>query len=138
MRGPFRAPRDFIFREELAELEALNANLSITVAMSRPGGEPGHGTVGHIDAALLASAVPDIASQRAHICGPPPMMDAVKAAGVMHGYAETEVFSPAVIKAREYIEKGGIGDVLTLRSREAHSGAGGGSPSARVGRAVPV
>ena len=32
------------------------------------------------------------------------------------------VFSPAVIKAREYIERGGIGKVLTVRSREAHSG----------------
>jgi predicted dehydrogenase len=50
------------------------------------------------------------------------MLDAVRAAGVMHGYAETEVFSPAVIKARDYIEQGGIGKVLTVRSREAHSG----------------
>jgi predicted dehydrogenase len=50
------------------------------------------------------------------------MLDAVKAAGVLHGYAETEVFSPAVIKARQYIEQGGIGDVLTVRSREAHAG----------------
>jgi ferredoxin-NADP reductase len=91
----FRAPRDFIFREELAELEARNANLSITVAMSRPGGEPGHGTVGHIDAALLASAVPDIASQRAHICGPPPMMDAVKAALVGLGVPEIQIKTEA-------------------------------------------
>jgi predicted dehydrogenase len=50
------------------------------------------------------------------------MLDAVRAAGVMHGYAETEVFSPAVIKARDYIANGGIGKVLTVRSREAHSG----------------
>ena len=50
------------------------------------------------------------------------MLDAVRAAGVMHGYAETEVFSPAVIKAREFIEMGAIGDVLTVRSREAHAG----------------
>lgn len=50
------------------------------------------------------------------------MLDAVRAAGVMHGYAETEVYSPAVIKAQEYIAKGGIGDVLTVRSREAHAG----------------
>lgn len=50
------------------------------------------------------------------------MLEAVKAAGVMHGYAETEVFSPAVIKAREFITNGGIGDVLTVRSREAHQG----------------
>lgn len=50
------------------------------------------------------------------------MLDAVEAAGILHGYAETEVFSPAVMKARAYIEKGGIGRVLTVRSREAHSG----------------
>src|SRR5947209_4476689 len=50
------------------------------------------------------------------------MLDAVDAAGVLHGYAETEVFSPAVMKAHEYIERGGIGKVLTLRSREAHAG----------------
>lgn len=50
------------------------------------------------------------------------MLDAVKAAGVMHGYAETEVFSPAVIRARDFIESGSIGKVLTVRSRESHSG----------------
>lgn len=50
------------------------------------------------------------------------MLDAVSAAGVLHGYAETEVFSPAVMKARATIEAGGIGKVLTVRSREAHAG----------------
>ncbi len=50
------------------------------------------------------------------------MLEAVKEAGVIHGYAETEVFSPAVIKAREFIEQGGIGQVLSVRSREAHFG----------------
>ena len=42
------------------------------------------------------------------------MLEAVRAAGVIHGYAETEVFSPAVIKAREVIESGAIGDVLRI------------------------
>ncbi len=50
------------------------------------------------------------------------MLDAVRAAGVLHGYAETEVFSPAVMKARATIERGGIGRVLTVRSRESHAG----------------
>ncbi len=50
------------------------------------------------------------------------MLEAVQKAGVIHGYAETEVFSPAVIKAREFIEQGGIGRVLSVRSREAHFG----------------
>jgi predicted dehydrogenase len=50
------------------------------------------------------------------------MRDAARAAGVMDGYAETEVFSPAVMKAQEYIASGGIGKVLSVRSREAHFG----------------
>ncbi|MBM3216755.1 Gfo/Idh/MocA family oxidoreductase [Candidatus Poribacteria bacterium] len=50
------------------------------------------------------------------------MLDAVREAGVLHGYAETEVFSPAVMKAKEAIDAGAIGDVLTVRSREAHIG----------------
>jgi ferredoxin-NADP reductase/Fe-S-cluster-containing hydrogenase component 2 len=75
----FRAPRDFIFQGELEELRARNRNLNVTVSMSNPGGEPWSGAVGRIDAALLASAVPDIASRRVHVCGPAQMMDAMKA-----------------------------------------------------------
>jgi predicted dehydrogenase len=50
------------------------------------------------------------------------MLDAVRKSGVLHGYAETEVFAPAVVKAREMIESGGIGRVVWVRSRESHSG----------------
>jgi predicted dehydrogenase len=50
------------------------------------------------------------------------IVNVTRKAGVMHGYAETEVFSPDVMRAREMIEKGAIGDVLTVRAREAHSG----------------
>jgi len=91
----FRAPREFIFREELAELEARNANLSVTVTMSRLGDEPWRGAVGRIDAALLASAVPDIVTQRVHLCGPPSMMEAVKAALIGLGVPETQIKTEA-------------------------------------------
>ncbi|MEW5974847.1 MAG: Gfo/Idh/MocA family oxidoreductase [Acidobacteriota bacterium] len=50
------------------------------------------------------------------------MFKAVRKTGVFHGYAETEVFAPAVVKAREMVERGGIGRVLWVRSRESHSG----------------
>ncbi len=50
------------------------------------------------------------------------MLKAAQKAGKLHGYAETEVFSPCVVKARETIEQGGIGRVLWVRSRESHSG----------------
>jgi predicted dehydrogenase len=42
--------------------------------------------------------------------------------GALHGYAETEVFAPAVVKACDTIARGGIGRVLWVRSRESHSG----------------
>lgn len=50
------------------------------------------------------------------------MLDAARKSGALHGYAETEVFAPAVVKARETIERGGVGRVLWVRSRESHSG----------------
>ena len=92
----FREPRDFIFRKEVTELAARYANLSVTVTMSKPQNESWSGAVGRIDAALLASAVSDIAVRRVHICGPPLMMDATKAAlaelGVPGGQIKTEAF----------------------------------------------
>jgi ferredoxin-NADP reductase/Fe-S-cluster-containing hydrogenase component 2 len=91
----FRAPSDFLFREELAQLQAANANLEVTVTMSHPRHEPWSGPVGRIDAALLASAVPDLTSHRVHVCGPPAMMDAVKAALVALGVAEGQIKSEA-------------------------------------------
>lgn len=50
------------------------------------------------------------------------MVALVERAGVLHGYAETEVFSPAVMRVRRMIDDGALGRVFTIRSREAHSG----------------
>src|SRR6202048_3884206 len=50
------------------------------------------------------------------------MLEAAKRSGALHGYAETEVFAPCVVRARQAIEQGGVGRVLWVRSRESHSG----------------
>ncbi|HLF92336.1 MAG TPA: Gfo/Idh/MocA family oxidoreductase [Planctomycetota bacterium] len=50
------------------------------------------------------------------------ILDAARKSGAIHGYLETEVFAPAVVKAKAIIEGGGIGRVLWVRSRESHSG----------------
>lgn len=50
------------------------------------------------------------------------MLKAVTEAGIWHGYAESSVFSPNVAKAHEMVAAGGIGKILTMRAREAHSG----------------
>ena len=46
----------------------------------------------------------------------------VREAGVWHGYAESSVFSPNIAKAHQMVVAGAIGDLLTMRAREAHSG----------------
>lgn len=80
----------------------------------------------HKDVALKLAA-----SKRNMVCTKPlarsgeearAMLEAADAAGVMHGYAETEVFAPAVVKARAIIDTGGVGKVHWVRSREAHAG----------------
>jgi predicted dehydrogenase len=50
------------------------------------------------------------------------IFDAARKSGAIHGYAETEVFAPACVKARDMIESGGLGRVLWVRSRESHGG----------------
>ena len=79
----------------------------------------------------LPTAVALAKAQRNQVCTKPlarnqreakSMLDAARKSGAMHGYAETEVFAPAVVKARETIERGGVGRVLWVRSRESHSG----------------
>jgi ferredoxin-NADP reductase/Fe-S-cluster-containing hydrogenase component 2 len=91
----FRAPRDFIFRKELDTLQARNPHLQVAVTMSNPGDEPWAGLRGRIDADLLASALPDVASRRVHVCGPPSMMDAVKGALLALGAGEAQVKTEA-------------------------------------------
>lgn len=50
------------------------------------------------------------------------MLRIVQGAGVWHGYAESSVFSPNVAKAHQMVTAGAIGELLTMRAREAHSG----------------
>jgi predicted dehydrogenase len=79
----------------------------------------------------LAAAVELARARKNQVCTKPlarnrnearKMFEAARKSGAMHGYAETEVFAPAVVKAREVVENGGIGRVLWVRSRESHSG----------------
>ena len=105
----FRSPRDFIFREELDKLAAINPHLKVIVTMSNAGEEPWTGQRGRIDSALLQSAIAGLGPSRAHICGPPAMMELVKASlrdlGMREDAIRTEAFGtvtrePAVKTSR--------------------------------------
>ena len=74
-----RTPADFIFVKEMAALQRLNPKLHVVVTMERPEGTDWKGPRGRITKELLTQTVPDLASRRIHLCGPPPMMDSIKA-----------------------------------------------------------
>lgn len=73
-----RTEADYILQKPIAELEQRNPKLHVTITMSRPGPD-WKGPRGRITKELLTEAVPELASRRAHVCGPVPMMDAAKA-----------------------------------------------------------
>ena len=94
-----RAPVDFIFQKELASLEQLNPKLHVTVTMSRGEGTNWKGPRGRLTKELLAQSIPNIASRRIHLCGPPSMMESTKAIltelGVPPEQVKTEAFGLA-------------------------------------------
>ena len=91
-----RTPADFIFASELAALQRVNPKLHVVVTMSRPEGTDWQGPRGRITKELLTQTVPDLASRRIHLCGPPLMMEATKAIltalGVAAEQLKTEAF----------------------------------------------
>jgi len=96
-----RTAQDFIFREELEYLRKRHANAHVAATMSdEEEGTSWPGARGNISKEFIARTVPDIARRRVHVCGPPAMMQAVKAEllelGVVKDKIKTEAFGPAL------------------------------------------
>ena len=91
-----RAPADFIFANEVAALQRINNRLHVAVTISRAEGTDWKGLRGRITKELLTQTVPDLASRTVHLCGPPSMMDSLKAVlaevGVPPDRLKTEAF----------------------------------------------
>ena len=94
-----RAIEHFIFREELEYLQSRHPNLHVFATMSQSDGVSWTGATGPISKEFIAKSVPHIVRLRVHLCGPIPMMQAVKAAldelDVPKAQIKTEAFGPA-------------------------------------------
>ncbi len=94
-----RTSRDFIFREELEYLQRRYANLHVVASMTRAAGTEWMGPTGRLTRELIAQNVPNIVARRVHLCGPPPMMEAVQGIlaelGVPKEQIKTESFTLA-------------------------------------------
>lgn len=93
-----RTTDDFCFRDELEYLQRKHPRLNVTATMTRARGSSWVGPTGRLNAGLIRESVPDIAAKLVHLCGPPPMMEAVKGMlielGVPTNRVKTEAFGP--------------------------------------------
>ncbi|RQW35583.1 FAD-binding oxidoreductase [Novosphingobium sp. LASN5T] len=91
-------PEDLIFRDECDHLARRHPKLHVAYAVAKAEGTDWQGHVGYITADFIAASVPDISKRRVHLCGPPPMMAAVKEAlaqlKVPSDQVKTEEFAP--------------------------------------------
>ena len=97
-----RDMHEFVFHEELEVRQRRHANLNVVVTMSREKHKSWKGARGRLTKELIAESVADITAQRIHVCGPGPMMAAVKSAlaelGVPSANIKTEAFGPTKAK----------------------------------------
>lgn len=70
--------QDIIFHEELEYLVRRYANFQLTISLSRETSSAWTGPRGHVTRDFLTKTVPNLTTRRIHVCGPPPMMEAVK------------------------------------------------------------
>lgn len=95
-----RTAQDFIFREELEYLQKRHSNAHVTVTVGDVEDTSWTGAKGQISKELITQTVPEIARRRVHVCGPPAMMEAIKAQlaelGVPKEKIKTEAFGPAL------------------------------------------
>lgn len=104
-----RTTGDFVFREELEFLQRRHANLAVVATMTRDDGTVWMGSRGRMTPESIASAAPNLKTQRVHICGPSPMMEAVKEMlvklEVPTQNVKTEAFGPAPKKGEKAARK---------------------------------
>jgi ferredoxin-NADP reductase len=95
------APCDFMYRREIEDLCARFKNLHATITVSHPEGTDWTGLTGRISRELIARCVPRVASRRVHVCGPRPLMNAVKEILIELGVPRQQIKSEGFGSASE-------------------------------------
>jgi ferredoxin-NADP reductase len=121
-------PQDLIFREEIAYLARRHSNVTIASIVSNADAD-WTGPVGFITPEFIVACAPDIAERRIHLCGPPPMMDAVK-----YALAQLKV-PPDQIKTEDFAPPKG-GPVPANEPEEPPPESAPAAPPATVGGAA--
>jgi ferredoxin-NADP reductase len=132
-----RSDADVPFRAELEELPARHPNMRIVVAVTRGSDNPSF-YPGRIDEKLAKSIIPAPAEALHFICGPAPMIQAMRSMLARMGVPDAQVFAEAFEAAVAWASgsaAAGAGDA----ARRSHARAPGGVVEfARSGGSAPA
>jgi ferredoxin-NADP reductase/DMSO/TMAO reductase YedYZ heme-binding membrane subunit len=92
-----KAVRDFVFRDELAYLQNRFRNLHVRTLVSRDPETAWDGPRGQITREVIAGFIPDFTHGPVMLCGPAPMMTAMRAILVDMGIPDAEVLQEAFV-----------------------------------------
>ena len=117
-----RAVRDFVFRDELAYLRSRFPELHVRVLVSADPDTSWEGPRGHITRDVIAEFVPQLTAGPVLLCGPDPMMTAMRQILVGMGVPDADVWQEAFV-SRPDVEPaaGEVDGVATAVSGEALS-----------------
>jgi len=127
-----RTRRDVIFERELAHLRERHPNLHVLLTLSQEPEDSGwEGKRGHLTRELIEGFVPDLRRGPVLLCGPDPMMAAMRAALVELGVPDAEIHQEA------FLSPAAAASEATAVAAEAASVAGErGGAAAAVATAV--
>ena len=131
-----RAVRDIVFRDELTYLQSRCPNLHVEVLVSGDPGTPWSGRRGQITRDVITECVPNLTRGPIFVCGPDPMMTAMRRILVDLGVPDADVLQEAFISRPS-------GDVSTeASSSPSLATAGGDGPASvtfvRAGRTIEL
>jgi ferredoxin-NADP reductase/DMSO/TMAO reductase YedYZ heme-binding membrane subunit len=92
-----RVVADIVFRDELAYLQSRFANLHVRIVVSRDPETPWDGLRGQITRDVIADFVPGLAHGPVLLCGPAPMMTAMREILVGMGVPDADVWQEAFV-----------------------------------------
>ncbi len=95
-----RRVADLVFRDELAYLHSRFSNLHVQMIVSGDQDTPWNGLRGHVTAEVIAGSVPNLRRGPVLLCGPDPMMTAVRQALVSLGIPDGEILQEAFVSPR--------------------------------------
>jgi ferredoxin-NADP reductase/DMSO/TMAO reductase YedYZ heme-binding membrane subunit len=123
-----RAVRDVVFRDEIKYLEARFPNLHVRVLVTQDPETAWDGPRGQITREVIADFVPDLTRGPVMLCGPGPMMAAMRAALIGMGLPDTDILqevfvspvavasSAAAVATAEGLPDGALASIVFART----------------------